>query len=421
VANPKAWLPHFGETAQKRTFFVGSALVLSLGIHIAIPASGWFHSVQPISDGPVTFELIPPPPVPLPEAEDLKVAPDEEDVDAPDSDEPAANEEEAAVKAPEKLDKPPPEKPDEKPPEEPAPEDKPPEEAAEPPKLAENGEPVSKEQLEKDKQAERDRKRAERLAERRRRLEERRKRRASGGEKGGAPDPGDWKTGKPEAVYACTATSRGEELKVNKSRPLYEWATILPTLTSGFRTKPDVGDYLDEIQQVVSRDRKTLRRIGFVEMALPKEALTVELDDPHGSKLVMGRSDGRCLVGFRYTANIFPFVVQRVPMRIVEKGAKTDALVDITFFKDVSFEMKSVDGTVLPFKQGRLKNGKAITQNIEDHYQAARLAKSIAEVFGISLTPKSANTTTTTPTGKKAPSVNVYKAIAEGKPVKVQE
>jgi hypothetical protein len=426
VANPKAWLPYFGETGQKRVTFVGAALVLSLGLHVAIPASGMFHRVAPISDQPVVFELVTPPPMPMPEADKQKMAPDDKDLEAPDDDEPVQAEEEPEEKAP---------TPDDAPPAEPPPAaaqvDPPPEQLAKdpPPELADNAAQKDPNQAKADAE-ERERRRQERIAERRRRLEERRRQRASGGEKGGAPDSGDWKTGKPDSVYACTATARGEELQVHKARPLDEWATILPTLLAGFRTKPDIGDYLDGTTQIVSRERKSLRRIGFVEMALPSDVLSVELDSPRGTKLHMGRSDGRCLVGFRYTVQIFPFVVQRVPMRIIEGKTVTEALVDITFYKDVSFDLKSVDGTVLPFNKGRLKNGNAIAQNIEDHYQAARLAKSIADMFGIQLGSHSSSSSSSSSSSgaasagakgsKKGASAtpNIYKALAEGKPFK---
>jgi hypothetical protein len=36
----------------------------------------------------------------------------------------------------------------------------------------------------------------------------------------------------------------------------------------------------------------------------------------------------------------------------------------------------------LPFKQGRFKNGKQIARNIDDHFQAVRLASAFAELFG---------------------------------------
>ena len=118
-------------------------------------------------------------------------------------------------------------------------------------------------------------------------------------------------------------------------------------------------------------------------------------------------------MGFKYASNLFPFTIQRAPVRIIDAMNNTvEALVDVTIYKDVSIEVTSVDGTQLPFKRGRLKNGAGIQRNIEDHYQAARLAKGIADLFGISLGPKRV-TSTSTPVKKPPPRKSV--AIAPPK------
>jgi hypothetical protein len=382
VANPKAWLPYFGETSSKRAAFVGAGLVASLAFHFAIPYTSMLHRVEAVSDSPVVFDLIMPP-MPLPPADELDPSLDEDNVDAPDiEDEP--------VQEPEEDDSEPvPVPPDSAAPDEPA-EVAPPDAPAvdEPAEVAADA-PAMNDKTADEIQAERDQRRKKRLEERRRRFEERRKkRRGSGGRRGGAPDSGEWKTGTPDSVYACTATERGEELHVHKERPLHEWVTIVPTVLAGFRTRPDIGDYLDEASQVVQREKRGLKRLGFGEVALDSEVLQIELDEPRGTRIAVGRLDARCLVGFKYTAQLFPMTLLRAPIRIVE-GTKSSAhLVDFVMFKDVSFEMRSVDGSVLPFSKGRLKNGKAIAQNIDDHYAAARFAKQIADALGISFTSR---------------------------------
>lgn len=382
MANPKAWLPFFGETKGKRAAFVGAGLVASLAIHFALPYTGMLHSTEAVSDGPIVVEFISPP-LPLPPSDELNPTPNEEDVDAPVlDDEPVQMPEDADApeEVPDAVEEP--DAPTD------APVDVPLDEPTDVP-VVDDG-TKTPDQL----QAERDERRRQRYEERRRRFEERRrKRRGSGGKQGGAPDSGDWKQGTPDSVYACTATERGEELRVHKERPLDEWVGIVPTVLSGFRTRPDLGDYLDSMSHIVSREKKSLRRLGFGEVALDNHVLQLELDDPAGTRLAVGRLDARCLVGFKYTANLFPMTLVRAPVRIVEGTRASSHLVDFVLYKDVSFEMRSVDGTVLPFTKGRLKNGKAIAQNVEDHFQAARLAKSFAEALGISWGPRSASTT----------------------------
>jgi hypothetical protein len=159
---------------------------------------------------------------------------------------------------------------------------------------------------------------------------------------------------------------------------------------AGFETRPSLGRYIDDIAQIIGRNRDTdPKRIGFVEMALPNDVLQLELEEPRGVRIAVGRLDARCLVGFRYASKLFPFTINRAPVRIIDSQNRTvSALVDVTFFKDVSLEIVSADGTELPFKRGRLKNGNNIQRNIQDHYEAARLAKGIAEAFGIKLGPQ---------------------------------
>lgn len=387
MANPLAWLPYHGDRAARRALALGAALVLSALGHFVLPFVRW-HSVQAISTEPMVVTLMPPPPMPLPEAEELVPTTDEVDSDAePVEDEPAKI---PAAPDPEVLKK----KETPEPETEPAPEP-PPEPAAEP---AEDLPPPVLPALENPDAAQRlaelEKRRAERAAERERRRAERAARRqaalekGAGGRKGGAPPSGEWKTGKPDAVYLCGATDKGTELYVTRTRPLDEWIPIVPTVFAGFPTRPGITGYLDDVNLILARDRSQIRRIGFMEMALPNDVLQVELEEPRGVRVAFGRLDARCLIGFKYTSRLFPVVLLRAPARILDaQNNSVSTLLNITLFKDGSVELASADGTALPFAKGRLKNAKAIQANIQDHYEAARLARSIADVFGISLTP----------------------------------
>lgn len=391
MANSPSWLPFQGDASSRRAAVLGAALVLSLGLHVALPFVRWHH-VEAVSESPITVELMPPPPMPLPEADELKPVPNEEDSPSPpEPDKPAqADTAPAPTKAAAAAEEP-----------EPAPVEEPVE--PEPPAPSEAAPPaVLPDQAAAARLAELERRRAERLAARERRLAEREARRAArlaeaaakagakagaGGEKGGAPDSGDWRTGKPSAVYLCSATGKGDEVRVSKSRPISEWVTIVPTALAGFSTRPALGGYLGGIQQVVGRDRTVgPRRIGFVEMSLPNDVLQIDLEEPRGVRIAVGRLDARCLIGFKYAQGLFPFSVVRAPVRLIDgQNNSVSALVDVTFFKDASLEIVAADGTALPFRRARLKNAQGITNNIRDHYEAARLAKGIADLFGIKL------------------------------------
>jgi hypothetical protein len=222
---------------------------------------------------------------------------------------------------------------------------------------------------------------------------------------GGAPPASDYKTGKPDALYLCNATDRGVELQVVKQRGIHDWITIVPTVLAGFETRPSLGRYVDGVTQIISRSRDVgPKRLGFVELSLPNEVLQIELEDPRGVRIAVGRLDAKCLVGFKYASKLFPFSIARAPVRIIDnQNNSVAALVDVTFFKDASLEITSADGTVLPFKKARLKNANDIKRNIQDHYEAARLAKGIADAFGIQIGPKRPARTTpaTATTGNK--------------------
>ncbi len=399
MANPLAWLPFHGDKRSRRAALLGGALTASLCMHFGLPFIHW-QRIEAVSETPVQVTLLPPPPVPVPEADEPVEAPDEDDVDAP-------KKEDAPVQKPQKeADKETPPKVEE-----------PPAKVSVPPPIP----TVDRQAAWKARLADLQRRRAERLAERMRQRAEReaaRQRLGLGGKKGGAPDTGAWKTGKPDSTYLCTANDKGIELHVMRARPLREWITIVPTVLAGFDTRPGLGGYLDHVQQIVQRDHThgAPRRLGFVELGLPSDVLQFPLEEPRGVRIAVGRLDAHCMVGFKYAARLFPFTIQRAPVRIIDGSNHTvNALVDVTFFKDVSLEIHSVDGTELPFTRGRLKNGSGIQRNIEDHYEAARLAKSIADLFGIKLVPHH-NRAARAPA--RHPRATKTKNLAEGRPAK---
>lgn len=388
LLNPLSWVPFHGDKRSRRAALLGAALVFSLTFHAGLPMVKW-HNVEAIANETIVVEFMPPPPMPLPEAEELVAVPNEEEVKAP------VNEEKPVAKKAEP--EPEPDEPDE--PEE--------TEEPEPPAPSEIAPKFQPSPEELARIAEFDRKREERRLAREKRRAEREARRAAreaeanGGRKGGAPPASDYKTGKPDAVYLCNATDKGHELQVTKQRGIHDWITIVPTVLAGFATRPSLGRYVDDVTQIISRSRDVgPKRLGFVELALPNEVLQIELEEPRGVRIAVGRLDAKCLVGFKYASKLFPFSVARAPVRILDnQNNSVSALVDVTFFKDASLELTSSDGSVLPFKKARLKNGNDIQRNIQDHYEAARLAKGIAEAFGIQIGPKRPPPRATTPAG----------------------
>ena len=235
-------------------------------------------------------------------------------------------------------------------------------------------------------QQERERRRQEWLAERERRRAEREAKRAErraaaeAARKGGAKEGGEI-IGDPEAVYLCTPTERGPKLEVRTERPISSWITILPSVFNHFSTRPALGSYLGDAKLVAVQKK----RIGALDFAAPAKVLQMDLEQPRGVRLAVGRLDVRCMIGLSFQRKLFPLVLKRLPMRIVDaQGNSVALLANLTIYKDASIELVPWDSkqAPLPFTQGRLKNSKAIAKNIEDHFQAARLASSLAELFG---------------------------------------
>lgn len=212
--------------------------------------------------------------------------------------------------------------------------------------------------------------------------------RAGGGQGGGSTTRlgGKHAGDDVDAIYACTAHALGDEVQIRQQRPLSEWVTVVPTVLVPFDTRPGLGEYIEGVSQIVSRKHRGVKRAGPVEFALPAEVLQMELDAPRGVRIAIGRLDGRCMVGFRYSRQLFPLTLHRVPVRIIDHQNRTaEALVDVTLFKDGSFELAHKDGDALPFDGGRLKNAESIKSTIENHYAAARALKEMAGWFGIDL------------------------------------
>ena len=354
-------------------------IVVSFGLHSGIPVAGLLWPVKAISQLPVTMEFES---LPLPPADEVVESPDE--VDSPDDD---PDEIDDVIPDPKR--KPDPKAPDK--PDEPEPVDEP-EPADEPEPVDELppvGEPppiatVPDSDLQQ-RMAERDAKREAWLKERARRKADRDARRTArnkareGARKGGAPEGGS-EQGNPQVVHLCTATELGPELQPRTERPISAWMPIVPTVFAHFDTRPNLADYLGRTNQVYVPKK----RIGLLDFAAPAEVLNLQLES--GTRIAVGRLDGRCLIGLRYRPKLFPIQLMRLPARIIDKKNNTvSALINLTIFKDASIEIVPFDKgqPPLPFKDGRFKTGAQIARNIDDHFQAVRLANAFAELFGL--------------------------------------
>ncbi len=396
---PKAPRPWDPDAAKTGSALLVVGVLVSVVMHGGIPMAGVLWPVKTITQLPVTMDFES---IPLPPAEELVESPDEENVDGdPDIDDPD-------IDAPDE-----PEAPDE--PDEPAAPDDPdvpdapdePDEPAEPDEPSEASEPPPSETVTQSdlaqRIAERDQKRAAWLAERAKRLAERNARRDAAREaaakkaakkKGGAPEGGNTQ-GEPDLVYLCNAEDKGVGYTPRTERPISSWMTIVPTAFAHFESRPGMMSYVEDMKQVyVPR-----KRIGLIDFAAPDRVLQLPLDKPAGTTIAIGRLDARCLIGLKYRPRLFPIELKRLPVRIIDKKNNTvSALVNIYIYKDASIDVVPFDKSqpALPFKAGALKNSKVIARNIEDHFQAARLANAFAELFGMKK-PSSIASGTTTP------------------------
>ncbi len=412
---PRPWDP---DAARGGVGLLAVGVVLSLVLHGGIPLSGVYWRPQSVTQLPVTMVIEA---LPLPPAEELVEAPDVEDGPDEPAPEPARDKDPAPSPEP-----PPPSEPPSAPTEPPSPPEEPaaspPEPAPEPEAVAPVGDAPPAPDANADlaaRIAERERRRAEWLAERekrraerearreaRRRANEEAERRRGGGQRGGAPEAGE-QQGEPEPVHLCTATDKGTPLKVRTERPITSWMPIVPTVFAHFETRPGLDGWLRRTSQVyVPR-----KRIGLIDFASPPEVMQLKLEEPRGVTIAVGRLDARCLVGLTYRPKLFPIKLSRVPARIVDRKAHTvAALVNITLYKDATLDIEPFDGNqpALPFARGALQNSKAIARNIEDHYQAVRLANQFAELFGLkpkkpSPSPPPGSATTPSPASPPSP------------------
>jgi hypothetical protein len=353
------------------------AVLISVGLHSGLPLI-WNAEIRQ-SEAVSVMEIIaaPPPDIPMPESDKVIEAPPDDQIGEPEKGKPVDDPgDEGDSKSPD----PAPTVPDPEP--------------APPPPLPRPTPPSDRPNAVKTLPNENIESLVDRIARRKRERAEASKR-AREGRRGGQGGTGDkpgggsgprtrTKKGKPGAVYVCHKDGLGQELVVRTERPVADWVTIVPTVLMPFKTRPGLGDYLKRMRQVVWRHRRNVRPMGPVEFALPAETLQMPLDHPPGVRAIVGRPEGRCLVGMKYSRQLFPFSLKHVPIRLLDKRNKTvDAVVDIRFYKDGSFNIKSRDGTKLPFLKGRLKNSKGIKRTIEEHYNAARTLKDIAGWFGI--------------------------------------
>jgi hypothetical protein len=410
---PRPWDP---DAARTGSLVLLMGLVASVALHSGIPLAGTLWRVKSVTQLPVTMEFEA---MPLPPAEEIVEVPD--DVDAEDTDDAAAPPEPHKETKPEPP--PAPDLPEPSPPEPveatPEPVEATPEPVEATPEPAEPSPPepspspavdTTPPTTDADLAArikEREDAREAWLAERRKRLAERSARRQAAREKaereqrrrGGAPEAGN-EQGTPALVHLCTATDKGPSFQPRTERPISSWMTIVPTVFAHFETRPNLADYLGRMNQVYVPKK----RLGIVDFAAPAEVLQLTLEQPAGTRIAVGRLDARCLIGLRYRPKLFPIELKRLPVRIVgSKNETVAALVNITIYKDASLDVEPFDESQppLPFRSGRLKNASQIARNIEDHFQALRLANAFAELFGMK--PKAgAKAPKSTPSSQKA-------------------
>ncbi len=372
---PKAPRPWDPDAARTGSVVLMVGLVMSVTLHGGIPFGWMMTSVRAVSQVPVTMEIES---IPLPPAEELVESPDDVDSNGPDDDTPPDTP---------NIDPTPdaPKAPDVPPVKDPPPDVEPPDP---PPMIDEPISPPKNDAELAQRIAERERKRAEWLAERERRAAEREARRkaareareAARAKKGGAPESG--KPGDPDAVYFCTATDKGEMVQPRTMRSITSWMSIVPTVFAHFDSRPGMSSYVGGLDQVIVPKR----RIGFIDVAAPADVLSLPLDVPTGGRIAIGRLDARCVMGLKYRPRLFPIQLMRVPARIMKGNTSVAALVNINIYKDASIDIelhKDAEAVTLPYTKGYLKNSKAIARNIDDHFQAVRLANAFAELFGM--------------------------------------
>ncbi len=190
--------------------------------------------------------------------------------------------------------------------------------------------------------------------------------------------------GDPDEAWACNANDRGIKARVQSERPLSEWVTLVPFAFKHFPTRPSLLKYTKKMAQVTGRKKQPVKRIGPVEMILPREVLRFELESPQGGMLYAGRSDARCIIGLKYRRTVFmPMVLKRVPIRYVQPGKQPfTGLVNIEIDDHFNMKLESVDEQKLPFIKGRFKNADRIVKNIEGLLKKAESLKNLGKFFG---------------------------------------
>lgn len=169
----------------------------------------------------------------------------------------------------------------------------------------------------------------------------------------------------PSKTYACGGGDVEKELKTEE-RDVGHWAPFVP-----HQLLPE--DYAEGLSQVLTKDGERVTRRGYVELALPAEALVMELEEPAGALISVGLGHARCAVGLSHSQRGFPMTWRRIPMRLATKdGVIVDAVVDATLHEDATFLLKSLDGTRLPFRTGRVQHGDQIASRLNALSAVAR-------------------------------------------------
>lgn len=161
----------------------------------------------------------------------------------------------------------------------------------------------------------------------------------------------------PSKTYACGGGDVERELKTQE-RDVGHWAPFVP-----HQLLPE--DYAEGLSQVLTRDDERVTTKGYVELALPAESLVMELEEPKGALISVGLRHARCAVGLSHSKRGFPMTWRRIPIRLATSdGIIVDSVVDATLHEDATFLLKSLDGTRLPFRTGRVQHGDQIASRL---------------------------------------------------------
>ncbi|MBN2362283.1 MAG: FHA domain-containing protein [Deltaproteobacteria bacterium] len=142
------------------------------------------------------------------------------------------------------------------------------------------------------------------------------------------------------------------------------------SLLAPFRTRPPLGAYLSNLRVL---GRIGPRALGSYRVALPNDVIRVELDEPGGASLYVGRTDARCVIVSTITSRPLRVTLRGVPMRLMDARRNVSAaIVDVTMAEDARFELRLREGQPLLFQRGRLANGGAVAATVQAHLKIAQ-------------------------------------------------